>query len=288
MIVRVPATSANMGPGFDSLGMALTLWAELGLVDDDDQSESPELPEGARLADSHHLATEAFALLGGVGRVWVRSPIPMGRGLGYSAAVRVGGLLLAAAQQAGPDEDVLSLRGQDVLSLATQLEGHADNAAPALLGGVVASTGERSIRVPLRFDPAVVVWVPSFSTRTDQSRSKLGTEVPLRDAVFNIGRSAYLVAALASGDIDALRHGTEDRIHQPSRFAASPGSHGAHAAALEHGAWCSWLSGSGPTVAALCSVEAAEELAAAMAASGDGGGHTKVLRVDHGGATLEH
>jgi homoserine kinase len=287
MIVRVPATSANMGPGFDSLGMALTLWAELGLVTEDDGSEPQGLPDGAHLADAHHLATEAFGLLGGAGRVWVRSPIPMGRGLGYSAAVRVGGLLLAAAQQAGADDDVLALRGEDVLTLATSLEGHADNAAPALLGGVVASTGERSIRVPLRFDPAVVVWVPSFSTRTDQSRSKLSTEVSRRDAVFNIGRSAYLVAALASGDIDALRHGTEDRIHQPARFAASPGSHAAHASALEHGAWCSWLSGSGPTVAALCSIEAAEDLATAMGASGDGAGHTKILRVDHGGATLE-
>ena len=283
MIVRVPATSANMGPGFDSLGVALTLWAELGLVDDDGQ-----LPDGAQRADDHHLATVAFALFGGAGRLWVRSPIPMGRGLGYSAAVRVGGLLLAAAQQAGPEADVIALHREEVLSIATRLEGHADNAAPALLGGVVASTGERSIRVPLRFDPAVVVWVPSFSTRTDQSRSKLGTAVPLADAVFNIGRVAYLVAALASGDIDALRHGTEDRIHQPLRFTDSPGSQAAHAAALANGAWCSWLSGSGPTVAALCSVESSDELAEAMAASAGGVGHTKVLRVDHGGAAIEH
>lgn len=286
MIVRVPATSANMGPGFDSLGVALTLWAELGLVDQDNGNDNV-VPDGAHLADEHHLATEAFALLSGQGRLWVRSPIPMGRGLGYSAAVRVGGLLLAAAQQAGPGADVLAARGEEVLSVATRLEGHADNAAPALLGGVVASTGERSIRVPLRFDPAVVVWVPPTSTRTDQSRSKLGTTVPLADAVFNIGRAAYLVAALASGDVDALRHATEDRIHQPSRFAASPGSQAAHAAALEHGAWCSWLSGSGPTVAALCSVESADELAEAMTASADGVGHTKVLRVDHGGAAIE-
>ncbi len=289
MIVRVPATSANMGPGFDTLGVALTMYAELGVVDDnaDDSADDEALPDGAHLADEHHLATHAFGVLGGQGRVWVRSPIPMGRGLGYSAAVRVGGLLLACAQQAEPGADVLATRGDEVLAAATRLEGHADNAAPAVLGGVVASTGERSIRVPLRLDPAVVVWVPSFTTRTDQSRSKLGADVHLTDAVFNIGRVAYLVAALAAGDVDALRHATEDRIHQPSRFAASPASLVAHEAALAHGAWCSWLSGSGPTVAALCAIEAADALAAAMAASADGVGHAKVLRIDHGGATVE-
>lgn len=281
MIVRVPATSANMGPGFDTLGVALTLWAELGLAADGG------LPEGARLADGHHLATHAFGLLGGHGQVWVRSPIPMGRGLGYSAAMRVGGLLLACAQQSGPGADVLAGRGEEVLAMAIRLEGHADNAAPALLGGVVASAGERSIRVPLRFDPAVVTWVSSFSTRTDQSRSKLAADVSLPDAVFNIGRVAFLVAALVAGDVGALRHATEDRIHQPSRFAASPASYAAYEAALQNGAWCSWLSGSGPTVVALCAVEAADDVAAAMAASADGVGHAQVLRIDHGGATIE-
>lgn len=289
MIVRVPATSANMGPGFDTLGVALTLCAEFGLVDD--SAGDGGIPSGARVADEHHLATEAFAILGGHGRIWERSPIPMGRGLGYSAAVRVGGLLLACAQRSAPDTDVHAEHAETVLAHATRLEGHADNAAPALLGGVVATTGERSIRVPLQFDPAVVVWVPAFSTRTDHSRSKLGTEVSLADAVFNIGRVAYLVAALASGDVDALRHGSEDRIHQSSRFAASPASHAAYAAALDAGAWSAWLSGSGPTVAALCPIEAADETAAAMAEStapgAAAGGHTKILRIDHGGATIE-
>ena len=282
MIVRVPATSANMGPGFDTLGVALTQWAEVGLAADAD------LPDDALPADEHHPATIAFRRLGGTGDLWFRSRIPMGRGLGYSAAVRIGGLLLAEAQRAKPGTDVVVDSMAEVLQHATELEGHADNAAPALLGGVVATTGERSIRVPIQFDPAVVVWVPSFSTRTDHSRSKLGTEVSLADAVFNIGRVAYLVAALASGDVEALRHATEDRIHQPSRFAASPASFAAHEAARSSGAWCSWLSGSGPTVAALCAVESADAVAATMAAAADGVGHAKVLRVDHSGATIEH
>jgi homoserine kinase len=210
----------------------------------------------------------------------------MARGLGYSAAVRVGGLLLACAQRDDHDGDadaVLTTFSAEILTAATALEGHADNAAPALLGGVVASAGDRSIRVPLQLDPAVVVWVPSFTTRTDQSRARLGDTVSLSDAVFNIGRTAYLVAALASGAVDALDHATQDRIHQPSRFAASPASQAAHDAALAAGAWCAWLSGSGPTVAAMCPIEAADALAAALPADG----HTKILRIDHGGANLE-
>ncbi|MEO6124589.1 MAG: homoserine kinase [Ilumatobacteraceae bacterium] len=269
-----------MGPGFDSLGMAVTLWAELGVVGDD------VMPVGAHVIDGHHLATVAFERVGGHGQLWEKSPIPMGRGLGYSAAVRVGGLLLGCAQRDDdePDSDgVLARHGAEVLAVATALEGHADNAAPALLGGVVASAGDRSIQVPLQLDPAVVVWVPSFTTRTDQSRSQLGTTVSTADAVFNIGRTAYLVAALAAGDVDALHHATQDRIHQPSRFEASPASLAAHDAAIAAGAWCSWLSGSGPTVAALCPVELADELAAALPTDG----HTKVLRIDFGGASLE-
>lgn len=276
MIARVPATSANVGPGFDALGMALSLWAEVGLL-----ANGESLPDGAHAADEHHLATVAFKLLGGIGDLWVRSPIPMGRGLGYSAAVRVGGLMLACAQRDGVES--AAGHADEVLRVATQLEGHADNAAAAVLGGVIATTGHHSIGVPMGFDPAVVVWIPSFSTRTDHSRSTLGPTVTLADAVFNIGHVAFLVAAFASGDVSALRHAVDDRLHQQSRFAAAPQSHAAYKAALGGGAWCAWLSGSGPTVAALCAFDSAAELAESL----PGDGHTKVLRIDHGGATLE-
>jgi homoserine kinase len=282
MIARVPASSANMGPGFDALGLALSLYADVGLLADGD-----EVPEGGHIADEHHLATVAFERVGGRGTLWVRSPIPMGRGLGYSAAVRVGGLLLGFAQNAAADDDVSHDFADDVLAHAVALEGHADNAAAAVLGGVVATTGERSVRVPLHFDPAVVVWVPAHSTRTDQSRNRLPTTVEFSDAVFNVGHVAFLVAALAAGDVEALRHATQDRLHQPARFASAPASLAAYEAALDSGAWSAWLSGSGPTIAAMCPTETADVVAAAMAATSDGQGHTKVLRIDHGGATLE-
>jgi homoserine kinase len=277
MIARVPATSANLGPGFDVLGMAVSLWADIGLLAPD-----ALVPEGAHRADEHHLATVAFRRLGGHGELWVRSPIPMGRGLGYSAAVRVGGLMLACAQRDGADSETVLGNSDEVLSHAAALEGHADNAAPAVLGGVVATTGDRSIRVPLGCDPTVVVWVPSSSTRTDHSRAALSTTVSMADAVFNIGHTAYLVAALAAGDVGALRHATDDRLHQQQRFVAVPLSLAAYEAALAAGAWCSWLSGSGPTVAAMCSAEMAPTIAASMGS----GGHTKILQIAATGATL--
>lgn len=277
MIVRVPATSANLGPGFDALGIALSLTAEIGLVE-----AGVDLPERARRCDDHHPAQVAFARCGGAGAVWERSPIPAGRGLGYSGAVRVGGGALALAQRCG--EPVLDDDGRDELfAVVSELEGHPDNVAASIHGGVVATAAGRIVRVPLGLDPAIVVWIPSFVTRTDESRRTLGGPVAFEDAVFNVGRVALLVGALAAGDLGALRTATEDRLHQPARLSAAEPSRAAIDAALGAGAWCAWLSGSGPTVAAMCSVADGEALAAAMPADG----HTKLLRIDHEGVVIE-
>ncbi len=274
MIVRVPASSANLGPGFDTLGLALSLHAEIGVGD---------APEGAHAADEHHPATIAFRRHGGEGPLWTRSPIPVGRGMGFSGAVRVGGLVAAHAQRHGDDPDALRDALGELLGLAADLEGHADNVAASLYGGVVATAGGQAVRVPMNFDPALVMWVPSFVTSTDESRTRLRAEVPMADVVFNIGRTALLVAALAAGEVAVLREATRDRLHQDVRLAAAEPSRLALQAALDAGAWASWLSGSGPTVAAMCAVDEAEELAAALPDDG----HTKILRIDHAGATIE-
>ncbi|MEP7115402.1 MAG: homoserine kinase [Ilumatobacteraceae bacterium] len=276
MIVRVPASSANLGPGFDTLGMALSLHAEAGVIDG-------EIPARGQSIDQFHPAGVAFRRAGGEGDLWVCSPIPVGRGLGFSGAVRVAGIVAAHAQRHGSDPDQFAAHSHSMLQLASELEGHADNVAASLFGGIVATADGRAVRIPLAFDPAVVVWIPSFTTSTDESRTKLGTEVAFSDAVFNIGRVALLVAALASGDTEALRSATQDRLHQDRRLAAVAPSKAALQAALDAGAWCSWLSGSGPTVAAMCPFDDADELAASM----PGDGHTKVLRIDHGGAVIE-
>ena len=274
--VRVPASSANLGPGFDALGLALTLHAEAG---------TGEPPTGGRVVDRHHPAAIAFAAAGGQGELWVRSPIPMSRGLGYSGAMRVGGALAGAAQMArttveGRPGDDLAAR---VLAISAELEGHPDNVAASLFGGVVVATSERVVRVPMAFDPAIVVWIPDTTTSTERSRTSLPPTVSRADAVFNVARSALLVASLANGDVAALREATDDRLHQQQRLAAAPSSAAALSQGLESGAWCGWLSGSGPTIAFMCSSDAAAGLASALPADG----RSRVLRIDHDGAVLE-
>jgi homoserine kinase len=302
VIVRVPGSSANLGPGFDALGMAVTRYIELTFddhVDGEvaDVGDVPDVPEtgegvgvaglgggapGRQAAEEHHPAVRAFTLLGGTGPMWVRSSIPMGRGLGFSGSARVAGLVAAMVQREGPNFHPLDA-ADELLHVATALEGHADNIAPSIFGGVVATAGGRAVRVPLAFDPCVVVWVPSTTTSTEQSRAVLGSSVPFTDAVFNVGRTALLVAALAAGDTTALRTATEDRLHQDQRFERAPVSRLALEVALDSGAWCGWLSGSGPTIAALCPPDRCEALAAALPAEG----RAATLRIDHGGAVIE-
>ena len=179
----------------------------------------------------------------------------MGRGLGFSGAARVAGLVLAHVErrsEAGGGALALAEVAADVLARGTELEGHADNIAASLFGGVVATAGGAAVRIPVAVEAAVVAWVPPSSTSTRESRTKLPASVAFDDAVFNVTRTALLVAALAAGDVGALRVATEDRLHQDVRFEAAPASRAALAAALDAGAWCGWLSGSGPSIAALC------------------------------------
>ncbi len=132
----------------------------------------------------------------------------------------------------------------EILSVTSELERHADNVAASIYGGVVVAAGDEVIRVPLAFNPMVVVWVPeSTTTSTEHSRGRLPEEVSRADAVFNIGRAAMFVAACATGDVGALRTATEDRLHQVHRLADVPDSAVALATALDAGAWAAWLSG---------------------------------------------
>jgi homoserine kinase len=272
VIVRVPASSANLGPGFDALGMGLTLHLEAGFG---------PAAEGCPQADEDHPAVRAFREAGGTGRIWVRCSIPMGRGLGFSGAARVAGLCLAVVEAEGPGAD-LARAAPEILALGTELEGHADNVAASLFGGVVATAGGRAVQVPLAVDPVVVVWVPPASTSTRESRTRLPAAVSFDDAIFNLTRTALLVAALASGEVDALRTATEDRLHQDARLEAAPASKIALQAALDGGAWCGWLSGSGPTIASLCGPGHADDVVAAL----PDGGRSSVLRIDFDGAVL--
>lgn len=273
MTVRVPATSANLGPGFDVMGLALSLYTEVGIMGVD------PLLEGAREADDTHPAQVAFIRAGGTGRVWVRNSIPMGRGMGFSGAVRIGGAVAAEVQQQGSS---WSIATSNALAIGTELEGHADNVAPSLHGGVVITSENLVVQVPVALDPVFVMWVPEFTTSTNESRGKIGPTIALSDAVFNISRTAMFVTALSTGNVSLLREATRDRIHQDIRLSASPACRAALDAGLAAGAWCGWLSGSGPTVALMCDPAEADRIAARLPTDG----HSKILTIDTTGATV--
>lgn len=274
--IRVPASSANLGAGFDVFGMALDLYADVGVGDP---------PPGARPLDEHHPASIAYAAAGGTGPLWSRSALPMGRGLGYSGAMRVGGAALGFV--AGADDPVaeLELRTDDIVTLAAELEGHGDNAAASMAGGIVGWIDGRVRRLrvgPVLAAAVVVVWIPETTTSTDRSRAALTNEVDRADVVHNLGRAVQLTLAVEHDDPELLVGAMSDRIHQAVRLAAVPDADVALEAGVAHGAWCGWLSGSGPTVAFLCSVDLVAAVVAALPASG----HTKTLRIAPRGTHL--
>ena len=275
-IVRVPASSANLGPGFDVLGMALDLHADLG---------TGPAPDGAQDLDEHHPSSIAFASAGGLGPLWMRSSIPMGRGLGFSGAARVGGGALAVVQGADNPQAALHDGAQKILQIGAALEGHGDNAAASLFGGVTASIDGAAL--PLRVGPVmaaatVVVWIPEATISTDSSRAGLPSTVERSDAIDNLGHVVQFVIAVERDDPSLLVGATADRMHQSHRLSYVAGGQEALAAGIDAGAWCGWLSGSGPTIAFLCETSTVAEVVGSM----PGAGHCKNLKIDTFGTRL--
>lgn len=280
--VTVPATTANLGPGFDALGMALELWNRFELTVD--FAEKAESGEGLRLVEvviegegagalplnADNLVYKAL-LAGFAGekppsgevRLRVVNRVPLSSGLGSSATAIVGGLTAANALRRE------KLTPKRLIELAASIEGHPDNVAPAVLGGLVVSVTEgdgsvRSISIPLPDELWVCVAVPDFYLNTSFSRAQLPERVSRADAVFSLSRSALWVAAMASGDLEALRVATQDVLHQPYRSALIPGLQDVFEAALQASALGVALSGSGPSVSAFCRRKDAEAIADAM------------------------
>jgi homoserine kinase len=289
VLVTAPASSANLGPGFDCLGLALDLPFELTDVEpraDVDVVGDPEQRRFLR-AEPTHPAAAAFVVAGGDAEValWWRSPIPPGRGLGFSGAARVAGAYLA--HRRSRDDEPWAREG--ALRVAGMLEGHPDNAAASCFGGLTVAVGQQVVRVPapsgLLEQLRLVVWSPARSTSTDASRKVLAGELALEDAAFSVGRAALWVAAVAAGDLRMLRTACQDRMHQPTRLAARPDAAATLAAALGHDSvLAAWLSGSGPTVAALVPAHDAaavvEQLDAELVGTAAHGGHVRALAVD--------
>ncbi|NLE19537.1 MAG: homoserine kinase [Clostridiales bacterium] len=249
--VIVPATTANLGPGFDCLGLALSLYARFTFEKTDAGLEIAGCPP--EFAGEDNLVYRAFrSTLQEFGqsfnglRITVDSDIPPARGLGSSAACAVAGVV-AAALYSG-----VSLTPREILQRAARLEGHPDNAAPAVYGGLRASLTEEgavwSTPCPVHPSLRFLALVPDFALPTARARAALPDAVSRADAVYNLSRAAFLLRAMETGDPEALRFAFRDRLHQPYRFPLIPGG-GRLAARMESlGADGCFISGAGPTL----------------------------------------
>src|SRR4051794_25178018 len=237
-LVRVPASSANLGPGFDSFACALGLHMELEVVETGHFAVETDL-QIAR--DGRNLAVRGFARLHPPDdfAFRIRSDIPLSGGLGTSAAAYVAGLMAA---------DHLFELDADLLAHATHLEGHPDNVAAALRGGFVICSAGRVARLDPPAGLEAVLVVPREHVRTRQARAALPDSVPLHDAAENVGFGALLMLGLTQGDWDLVSAGLADRLHQPYRAHLYPRSAALAERAHELGALGATISGAGPTV----------------------------------------
>lgn len=262
--VRVPASSANLGPGFDVLACALDLWLELEVQPAAEFSFTANIDVPT---DATNIAVEAFSRIGDPGKVafTMTSQIPLCGGLGSSAAARVAGVL--AALVLGGEEPRDALHG--ALAIAAELEGHADNASAAVFGGVSVELpdGQLTLTVPQRL--AFVVVAPEAAVSTVAARAALPSTVSMADAVFNIGQAMALAAGLASRDLELVARGLDDRLHQPQRAHLYPQSMQLVAQGKAFGALGATISGAGPTVLLWCE---RDRLPAVLAAAQD---HTR-------------
>jgi homoserine kinase len=256
--VVVPASIANLGPGFDVLAMAVDLWLEVE-AEEADEPEWEFEGEGAELLGAAPNPLSVLPMRG-----WVNSDIPVGVGLGSSAAARV-----AAAALRG-DEDPIGTAGRE--------EGHYDNVAAAVMGGIVAVVGDEVHGLPVP-ELEVALFVAPSPLPTDQARAVLPAQVSREDAVFNAGRVAALVEILHSRQWPMLDAALDDRLHQPYRMALYPWVEEVIAAAREAGAYGAALAGAGPSVFAFCERKLGEDVAAAMEEVGPEDGYGMVTRV---------
>ena len=255
--VRVPASSANMGAGFDCMGIALSLYNTICMEESEsgiaivNKNAGEYVPSGENNL-IYRAAKEVFDAVGfrmrGL-KITQKSDIPMTRGLGSSSACIIGGMLAA---------NIISgrkLSYSQILDLAVKMEGHPDNVTPALYGGFCTAISDGGHTIAKSVKPerniAVMAMIPDFFVSTKKSRCTLPDEVSYRDAVFNIGRAAMFSMAFADGDLGKLKAAAEDRLHQPYRAAYIEHMDETFKKAYEYGAYAVWLSGSGPTMAAV-------------------------------------
>lgn len=292
--VTVPATTANLGAGFDCIGAALTLYNQFSFTPATELSFSVTGAEAERVkTDESNLAYQAFVKLyehieqtPPPVHIEIELGVPLARGLGSSATAIVGGLVGANRLAGSPLGEI------EVMNLAIALEGHPDNVVPALLGGCRLSASDTSQNwaiCDISWHESIipVVAIPDFELSTTEARRVLPTEVSRADAIFNAAHLGLLVRALQTGNGDWLRAALQDRLHQPYRQALISGFEAVQAAALKAGAWGLVISGAGPTMLAMVNKAQADGVKREIAAAWQSVGvmaDVRSLCLDHQGA----
>lgn len=265
VVVRVPASTANLGPGFDTLGMSLNLytWVELSIAEQTEivlyGNELEGLPLDERnlvIQAARRIFIEAGEAAPGF-RLRMSSEIPLTRGLGSSASAMIAGMVAANGLLQHPLSD------DHLFQLATAWENHPDNVGASLYGGIVVARWDGERAESIRLDPPanleVLVVIPDFQLETKLARNALPASVPLQDAVFNVSHSSLLVAALATGQCGMIRYAMRDVLHQPYRAALVPGMESLLEGAVSHGALGVALSGAGPTILTLVDAQSTDK-----------------------------
>ncbi|MEF2968034.1 homoserine kinase [Paenibacillus sp. M1] len=255
--VRIPASTANLGPGFDTLGMALTLyaWIEMKPAESTVFHLYGDNLDGLPKDKSNLIYKVAQSVFKEAGvsvpelEISMYSDIPLTRGLGSSASAIVGALYAANLLIGSPLDE------HKLFDMATTLENHPDNVGASLFGGIITAVWDGSHAAALRIEPPadleVLVAIPDFQLSTSKAREILPRQVELSDAVYNVSRASLLTAALASGRLDLIKDAMRDRLHQPYRAALVPGMARILDEATANGALGTALSGAGPTLLAL-------------------------------------
>jgi homoserine kinase len=284
-LVRVPASSANLGPGYDAMAAAMALHLELEVEETGEFSVDPGGLDVSTGRDN--LVVRAFERLHPADGIAfrLRSEIPLARGLGSSAAAIVAGLYAA------DHLFELALSREQLLAAASELEGHPDNVAASIYGGfVVCGAGEGGAPLAARFDPPdgleAIVVIPPDEVSTERARAAIPAEVPLADAVANLSSAALLVLGLRSADLDLVARGLRDSIHQPRRRDLYPRSMEIVDSARELGALGATISGAGPAVLVWTTWQDAGNVAAAMAERCEGWAEVRRLPFTPQGADV--
>lgn len=292
--IQVPATSANLGSGFDSLGIALTLYNQVWMEESDvleitsrDEVEIPTDKTNLIFWASSRLYELCGRKLPGMKIVQLNN-IPMARGLGSSSACIVAGILGANRMLGSP------LGRQDLINLAAEIEGHPDNTTPAIEGGLAASAIEAgrvySVSVPVSEKIRFALFIPPFELKTEMARSVLPKEYSRSDAVYNLSRSALMAASLFSGRLENLRVAVQDRIHQPYRSGLIAHLDDVFRLSYELGSLGTYVSGAGPTIISMIHAEEADAFTkyavARLEEKGIDGWQVCVLNTDSQGAQI--